>query len=128
MANPPVRRLNYVGPPGFFGAILPEAADCVLDARVLGGNPTLGLKAFLCTGVPPQGLCTLRAHGGFSTEACTAGLPTNVAPGGTSLVTTAPAPTCAPAPIRTPHRIVAPEPIEAPSSTTVSTRFQSSPV
>lgn len=48
-----------------------------------------------------------------------AGTPTTVAPGGTSSVTTAPAPTRAPAPIETPSRTLAPVPIKtpAPSST-----------
>lgn len=49
----------------------------------------------------------------------TAGFPTTVAYGGTSRVTTAPAPIIAPRPIRTPGRIVAFAPTETSSSRTV---------
>ncbi len=54
-----------------------------------------------------------------------AGTPRTIAPGGTSRVTTAPAPTSAPAPTRTPPSTTAPDPIDAPRSTTVSRRSQS---
>src|SRR5262249_50679344 len=53
-------------------------------------------------------------------------LPTTVAPGGTSLVTTAPAPIIAPLPTRRPHKIVAFDPIETSSSIQVSSCSQSS--
>ena len=48
-----------------------------------------------------------------------AGFPTTIALGGTSRVTTAPAPTIAAVPIVTPGRIVAFAPIDAPSATRV---------
>ena len=48
--------------------------------------------------------------------------------GGTSRVTTLPAPTMARAPIVTFERMVAPEPIDAPFFTTVCSTFQSSAV
>jgi hypothetical protein len=48
-----------------------------------------------------------------------AGLPTTTACGGTSRVTTAPAPTMAPVPTSTPGRIVAFAPIDAPRRMTV---------
>ena len=54
-----------------------------------------------------------------------AGLPATTAPSGTSLVTTAPAPTVALAPMVTPHRMVAPEPTDAPRLTVVEMHFQS---
>ncbi len=54
-----------------------------------------------------------------------AGLPATTAPGGTSRVTTAPAPTIARAPISMPHRMTAPLPIEAPCRTTVPSIRQS---
>src|SRR5262249_23182168 len=57
-----------------------------------------------------------------------AGLPATIVRGGTSRVTTLPAPTIALSPISTPHRIVEPEPIEAPARTTVGTRCQSASV
>jgi len=47
------------------------------------------------------------------------GFPTTTALGGTSLVTTVPAPIMAPAPMVIPHRIVALAPIDAPLCTTV---------
>ena len=61
----------------------------------------------------------------YSGATTRAGLPTTVAPAGTSRVTTAPAPTMAPLPMRTPHKIVAPEPIAASSSIQVSVSVQS---
>src|SRR5690606_26455582 len=57
-----------------------------------------------------------------------AGTPATIANGGTSFVTTAPAPTSAPSPILTPARIVALEPMEARRPTWVSTTFQSASV
>ena len=48
--------------------------------------------------------------------------------GGTSLVTTAPAPTIAPSPIVTPARMVALEPTDAPFRMNVGTTFQSASV
>src|SRR6185436_1896601 len=57
-----------------------------------------------------------------------AGTPATMAPAGTSLVTTAPAPTSAPAPMVTPPMMVALLPMEAPSSTFVSTICQSASV
>src|SRR5262245_10890073 len=57
-----------------------------------------------------------------------AGHPATTAPGRTSFVTTAPAPTRAPAPMVTPARITAPLPIEAPLQTRVDTTFQSASV
>src|SRR5204862_6280572 len=44
-----------------------------------------------------------------------AGLPSTVAPAGTSRATTAPAPSLAPAPTSTPFNTIAPIPIQAPS-------------
>ena len=57
-----------------------------------------------------------------------AGLPATTALGGTSLVTTLPAPTIAPSPTVTPHSRVTLEPIEAPRQTRVGTTLQSSAV
>src|SRR5690606_19248649 len=57
-----------------------------------------------------------------------AGTPATVAWAGTSLVTTAPAPTRAPSPMVMPGRMVALEPMETPSSTTVGTTSQSASV
>jgi len=54
-----------------------------------------------------------------------AGLPATIALGGTSLVTTLPAPTIAFSPMTICERMVAPEPIEAPVLTTVFSTFQS---
>ena len=54
-----------------------------------------------------------------------AGTPATIVFGGTSLVTTAPAPTIAPSPMVTPAKIVAEDPIEAPFFTRVGTTFQS---
>src|SRR5580700_9172346 len=54
-----------------------------------------------------------------------AGLPATIVFGGTSRVTTLPAPTIAFSPITTLERIVAPDPIEAPFFTSVSSTFQS---
>src|SRR5688500_9761621 len=51
-----------------------------------------------------------------------AGLPTTIAYGGTSRVTTAPAPTIAPRPMVTPGRIVAFAPIDAPFCTSVGVK------
>src|SRR5262249_54131349 len=73
----------------------------------------------------------------FDTPACIAsgtlrsgpaGTPATMVYGGTSCVTTAPAPTMAPSPIVTPARIVALVPIDAPFPTRVSTTFQSASV
>ena len=55
-----------------------------------------------------------------------AGTPATFSPAGTSLVTTAPAPTRAPRPMRTPPRITLPDPRLAPCSTTVRRSVQSS--
>src|SRR5439155_26244099 len=52
-------------------------------------------------------------------------LPATTVYGGTSLVTTLPAPTKALSPMVTPQRITAPLPIDAPRHTQVSTTFQS---
>src|ERR1035438_8915572 len=57
-----------------------------------------------------------------------AGTPATTAYGGTSLVTTAPAPTSAPSPMVTPHRMVALLPMEARAFTSVSSHFQSASV
>src|SRR4030065_1555152 len=57
-----------------------------------------------------------------------AGLPATIVQLGTSLVTTAPAPTIAYSPIVTPARMVALEPMDAPFLTRVGTTFQSSSV
>src|SRR6476619_4937296 len=57
-----------------------------------------------------------------------AGLPATTARGGTSLMTTLPAPTIASSPIVTRDRIVALEPIDAPRFTTVGSTFQSASV
>src|SRR5213593_2583632 len=57
-----------------------------------------------------------------------AGFPATVAPGETSAVTTAPAPTIARSPIVTPQSTVAPLPTLAPLFTTVGTTFQSASV
>src|SRR5262245_44363442 len=54
-----------------------------------------------------------------------AGLPATTPPGGTSFVTTAPAPTSAPSPIVTPHRMTAPLPIDARRPTHVGTTVHS---
>src|ERR1700731_684863 len=54
-----------------------------------------------------------------------AGLPATIVLGGTSRVTTLPAPTIAFSPITTLDRIVAPDPIEAPFFTSVNSTFQS---
>src|SRR5437868_1997825 len=54
-----------------------------------------------------------------------AGTPATVAPGGTSRVTTAPAPISACAPMVTPHMMMAPLPIDAPRQTRVGTTDQS---
>jgi hypothetical protein len=54
-----------------------------------------------------------------------AGFPATIAFGGTSFVTTLPAPTKALSPMVMPARIVAPEPIEAPFWTTVFSTAQS---
>src|SRR4029077_9246616 len=54
-----------------------------------------------------------------------AGFPTTIVFGGTSRVTTLPAPTIAFSPITTLERIVAPDPIDAPFFTSVSSTFQS---
>src|SRR5439155_18679040 len=56
-----------------------------------------------------------------------AGLPTTTAYGGTSLVTTLPAPTIAYSPTVIPQSKVALEPIEAPFFTRVEMHFQSDP-
>src|SRR6185503_4606259 len=57
-----------------------------------------------------------------------AGLPITMTSGGTSRVTTLPAPTMARSPIVTLDKIVAPDPIEAPFLTSVFSTAQSSPV
>src|ERR1700722_1559191 len=57
-----------------------------------------------------------------------AGFPTTIVFGGTSRVTTLPAPTIAFSPMVTLERIVAPDPIEAPFFTKVSSTFQSDSV
>src|SRR5215471_11279692 len=57
-----------------------------------------------------------------------AGLPATIVFGGTSLVTTLPAPIRAFSPMVTPQSTVAPEPIEAPFFTTVAATFQSDSV
>src|SRR6266852_3010989 len=57
-----------------------------------------------------------------------AGFPATIAFGGTSFVTTLPAPTIAFSPIVTLHKIVEPEPIDAPSHTRVFSTFQSASV
>src|SRR5207244_13526966 len=62
----------------------------------------------------------------YSCHPSRAGTPATTAPGATSRVTTAPAPTRACAPTRTPPSTTAPEPSEAPRSTTVRRSVQSS--
>src|SRR5262249_23634487 len=57
-----------------------------------------------------------------------AGTPWATVCGGTSLVTTAPAPTIAPSPMVTPARMTAPLPIDARLLTRVGTTFQSASV
>ena len=59
----------------------------------------------------PAGLCAVGATARKGYARTLAGLPTTVAPGATSRVTTAPAPTRASSPIRTPGRMIAPPPI-----------------
>src|SRR5262249_48848788 len=65
---------------------------------------------------PVVGRAGSAAHRSSPSLTARAGLPANVAPAGTSRVTTAPAATRAPAPTRTPLRMIAPMPIQAPSS------------
>src|SRR5260370_33663483 len=62
---------------------------------------------------------------GVITRTILAGLPATIAFGGTSCVTTLPAPTIAPSPIVTFERIVAPEPMDAPFFTSVCSTYQS---
>ena len=57
-----------------------------------------------------------------------AGTPATIAKSGTSLLTTAPAPTSAPSPIVTPQMMVALEPIDAARFTRVASTFQSASV
>ena len=57
-----------------------------------------------------------------------AGFPATMAPAGTFVVTTLPAPTMAFSPIVTFERIVAPDPIDAPFLISVGSTFQSSSV
>src|SRR5262245_12303600 len=57
-----------------------------------------------------------------------AGLPATIAPAGTSLVTTLPAPTMARSPIVMPQSSVAPEPMDAPRLTSVGMHCQSASV
>ena len=66
--------------------------------------------------------------GGPFGEITRAGFPATVACAGTSLVTTAPAPTMARSPMLRLQRITAPEPMLAPLPTTVGWTVQSSPV
>src|SRR5260370_42451478 len=56
------------------------------------------------------------------------GFPATVAFAGTSLITTAPAPTSAHSPMVTPHKMVTPLPMLAPRLTVVGTTFQSGSV
>src|SRR5437879_3450002 len=63
------------------------------------------------------------AHG--AARRMRAGFPATITPSGTSLVTTAPAPTIALAPIVTPGRITAPLPIAARRLTRIGSSFQS---
>src|SRR5256885_11125407 len=68
----------------------------------------------------------LAAHGRSSAGPSTrAGLPATIVRGGTSRVTTLPAPTMACSPISTPQRIVVPDPMDAPRRTRVGTTVQS---
>src|SRR5215510_470887 len=68
------------------------------------------------------------SHGCLRYLSTLAGLPATTAFGGTSFVTTLPAPTNAFSPIVTFDRIVAPDPIEAPLRTSVRSTVQSASV
>src|SRR5581483_1278645 len=85
------------------------------DANVDHGN----VRLLPCGKLPPSNSVHLP---GFRTLA---GTPATTAPGGTSCVTTAPAPIIAPSPMVTPQRIVAWEPIEARRWTCVRSSAQS---
>src|SRR5581483_6168588 len=81
------------------------------------------------TGVLPPLQTANRAQAAGATDLSTfAGLPATTAPGGTSFVTTLPAPMSAFSPTVTPHRSVAPDPIDAPRLTRVGTQTQSASV
>jgi len=64
----------------------------------------------------------------LSCRSILAGLPATIARGGTSFVTTEPAPITEFSPIVIPHKSVAPDPIDAPRLTTVFRHFQSASV
>src|SRR6266853_96398 len=92
--------------PGIFPLAQPTGADRSQDRNAIHAHSEL------------RGL-------GETVLSTRAGLPATMVRGGTSRVTTAPAPTMASSPIVTFARIVAPVPIEAPVLTSVFSTFQS---